>query len=57
MDEMYHVCRWCKHYENGNCTKGKDIFYVSELDTDYSIEEVAEFEIKEPESFYCKYWE
>jgi hypothetical protein len=54
---MYHTCRWCKHYENGCCTKAKEIFYVSEWDTDYSIEEVADFEIKEPESFYCKEWE
>lgn len=55
-DDMYHSCRWCKHYENGYCTR--DNFYMYEKDdlmVDVSIDVLLE--VKEPESFYCKHWE
>lgn len=53
---MDKVCRWCKHYKNGNCTR--DNFYVydiNDLIVDMSNEVVLE--IKEPESFSCSNWE
>lgn len=54
--DMYHSCRWCKHYKNGYCTNGN--FYVYEKE-DYVVDISDEvlLEIKEPESFYCKHWE
>lgn len=37
MDDMYHVCRWCRYYKNGKCFKG---FASHDLDED--VYEVAE---------------
>lgn len=54
------TCRWCKYYKNGCCTKGKEIFNVeAELDDEefYYVEEVATFEIKEPNTFCCNNFE
>lgn len=55
MDDMYHACRWCKHYENGHCVK--ENFIVVESDTQYEVDDIVELLIKEPETFYCKDWE
>lgn len=30
LDEMYHVCRWCKWYEGGKCTNAA---FSKEIDT------------------------
>ena len=57
MSDEYKVCRWCKHYKDGCCTKGADIFSISVLDANYTIEEITHLEVKEPESFYCSNWE
>lgn len=56
MDEMYHVYRWCKHYENGCCVRAEDNFIVENEFTG-EVEEHNRFTVKEPESFYCKDWE
>ena len=66
MDDMYHTCRWCKHFskEDGRCLK--DLFYV-EMDTEcllfleehnlyIELDEWAVC-IKDPDNFYCKEWE
>lgn len=59
MDDLYHVCRWCKHYENGCCVK--DNFIAVDRDQQGNIDDIAndkvELVIKEPETFYCKDWE
>jgi len=56
MDEMYHVCRWCKHYENGNCTR--DNFILTDVTDNFEdVTDITNLIIKEPESFYCKDWE
>lgn len=39
-DEMYHTCRWCKHFENGMCYKGFASNTVS--DTVYKVAEEGE---------------
>lgn len=54
-EDMYHSCRWCKHYDNGHCTK--DNFNVMNKRTWSDLTDKVELEIKEPESFYCKDWE
>lgn len=51
---MDKVCRWCKHYKNGCCTK--DNFYITDRMGD-DVEDDVDLEIKEPESFYCSNWE
>jgi len=54
MEDMYHCCRWCKHYEDGNCTR--ENFYVVD-EYGCNVPEEIKLEIKEPESFYCSNWE
>lgn len=40
VDEMYHTCRWCKHFESGKCYKG---FASKDLsDTVYKVAEEGE---------------
>lgn len=51
---MDKVCRWCKHYENGNCTRG-NFYLIGECG--YEVEDEIDLSIKEPESFYCSNWE
>jgi len=37
MDDMYHVCRWCKHYKDGVCFRG-----IASHDLDAIVWDVAE---------------
>ena len=55
MSDEYKVCRWCKHYKDGCCTR--DNFNVNDKETWNNITDEVELVIKEPESFYCKHWE
>lgn len=52
---MERVCRYCKHYADGECLKAKDVLLVL---TEFEVEE-SEFEIhiSNPDNFYCKEWE
>ena len=54
MEDMYHSCRWCKHYKDGCCTK--DNFYLIN-ERGWPVEEDVRLEIKEPDTHYCKDWE
>lgn len=40
-DELYHKCRWCKYFNNGECTKASEIFEMPDVkgDVDYAINE------------------
>lgn len=55
--DMYHSCRWCKHYKNGRCET--DNFNVLDITDKYEddVTDLTALEIKEPESFYCSNWE
>ena len=55
MSDMYKTCRWCKHYENGDCTR--DNFTVNDKDTWSDVTDEVDLTIKDPESFYCSNWE
>ena len=55
-DNMYHTCRWCKHYKDGCCTN-ENIFVVDVAMEGDGLLESAELVIKEPNTFYCKEWE
>lgn len=66
MDDMYHTCRWCKHFskEDDRCCKNffyivMDIEYFHNLEKCYSSPEIKDFDvcIKDPDNFYCKEWE
>lgn len=54
-NDMYHACRWCKHYKDGCCTR--DNFTVTDKETWYDVTDYMELVINEPESFYCSKWE
>lgn len=54
MDNMYHTCKWCKHYKDGCCTN--ENIFVWDIDFE-NIPEYVNLEIKEPNTFYCKEWE
>lgn len=55
MGDEYKVCRYCKHYKDGCCTR--DNFTVTDKETWYDVTDYMELAIKEPESFYCSNWE
>ena len=55
MDDMYHVCRYCKHYKDGNCTK--ENFYIFDEESECYMGNTVELYVKEPDDFYCKHWE
>lgn len=38
-DDMYHTCRWCKHFEKGRCYRG---FASSVISVNHAIYAVAE---------------
>ena len=52
---MDKVCRWCKHYKNGCCTR--DNFTVNDKETWYDVTDEVDLTIKEPDKFYCSNWE
>lgn len=54
-ENMYHSCRWCKHYDDGSCTR--DNFQITDRDTWNDVTDEVKLLINEPESFYCKHWE
>lgn len=58
MDEMYHTCRWCKHYKDGKCLKEiVDVFIADDVIGDIIGDDMIEVFISDPENFYCKEWE
>lgn len=61
MEDMYHTCRWCKHFSEEDDRCCKDLFYISmDVGTGfYSPIDNSEMGvcIKAPENFYCKEWE
>jgi len=66
MDDMYHTCRWCKHFSKEEDRCLKDLFYVefstaylTFLEKYYSPIEVegGRVCINDPDNFYCKEWE
>lgn len=66
MDDMYHTCRWCKHFSKEDDRCLKDLFYV-EMNMEYANllgkhylfldMEDAHACINDPDNFYCKEWE
>ena len=55
MEDMYHCCRYCKHYKDGCCIR--DNFDVEVVWVDEEHIKEVELYIKKPESFYCSNWE
>ena len=57
---MDRVCRWCKHYEAGECHKLADNVTVCKRRGMLAVpvdEDKLVITIYDPENFYCKEWE
>lgn len=58
VDEMYHTCRWCKHFSDEKCTKGiVDVLVMDDVVGDILGDESVEVYIRNSDEFYCKEWE
>lgn len=55
--EIYHCCRWCKHFniELGTCYKLEDEIMVYDENNYFPI--TCDITITNPNTFYCKYFE
>ena len=55
MEERYHTCRWCRHYDDGKCLKSNVSVVAYEGKREIEPDEV-EIYINDPNYFYCKEW-
>lgn len=55
--EIYHCCRWCKHFNItlGTCYKLEDEIIIDDEEDCFPI--ACNMIICNPNTFYCKYFE
>lgn len=41
IDELYHRCRWCRHFNNGKCTIADEVFELPNIkeELEYAIDD------------------
>ena len=60
INDLYHCCRWCSYYRNGECQKASDIFenpiegIITGIVEDGKLSEAIQESISHPEFYRLK---